>query len=370
VEHCLDFWPHFKEIDLFCFPDVGHSGLQLFLAEQGKAVWGSRTGDIFEQNREHFMRTLAKCGLKVPPHKVYRGLEELSHNLRDAKDKYIKVSRWRGDCETRHWRSWKEDSGWLDWLAVQLGPFKNIMRFLVFDKIDTGTELGGDTINVDGQWPSLMLNGFEYKDNTYFAAVTPRDDMPEQIQDILDAFGPLLGEHHYRNQWSMEVREGNFIDATCRGGMPSTATQMKVWKNWPQMVWAGANGELVEPEPGYKFAIECMVKSKEDAGQWDEALISPELEPHLMLSSCCFVDEMYHFPPEDTRSGDLGWLCAAGDTPRETLDRAKKLCDLLPDGLDGNVEAMANLLKEIETAQEQGIDFTHQELPEPAEAIE
>jgi len=60
---------------------------------------------------------------------------------------------------------------------------------------------------------------------------------------------------------------------------------------------------------------------------------------------------------------------AIGKTPTETLEQAKALADLLPDGLDADVEALAGVLKEVDTMKHQGIPFTKQEMPEPAEVL-
>jgi hypothetical protein len=373
IEHCLDFWPQLNDIDLFVFPDNGNAGLQHHLENIGKVVWGARKGDVIEQNRMRFLDELKHLGLEVPPHKVAHGIQELTAILKDSKDVYIKMSRWRADFETTHWRSWQEDWPWLDHVATKLGPFKKLLTFLVFEKIDTDLEIGGDTFCIDGQWPSLMLNGYEWKDNCYFSAVTPKEKMPTQIQEILEAFGPLLRDYSYRSQWSMEDRVKDdkhyFIDATCRGGMPSSMSQYSAWSNWPEIVWAGAQGELVEPVPSRQFTIEAMVKSKVEGDCWDRLMIDPKLEPHLMLSSCCKVDDVLWFPPDGQRAGDLGWLVATGNSPIETLDRAKELCDMLPDGFDANLEAMAHIINEVEEGMSKGVPFTKKELPKSAEVI-
>ncbi|HEX9145213.1 MAG TPA: hypothetical protein VGA09_13135, partial [Candidatus Binatia bacterium] len=172
IERVREFWPHHNEIDLWVFPDVGQPGLQKHLVEDGHPVWGSGDGEVLEMNREKFMKVLGEVGLDVAEFKVCVGLGELSDYLHENEDQYVKVSRWRGDLETTHWRNWAMDCGWLDWLAYSLGPLKDHMRFLVFPAIDTTLEIGGDTYCVDGNWPSTMLNGLEHKDTTYFSAVT------------------------------------------------------------------------------------------------------------------------------------------------------------------------------------------------------
>lgn len=372
---CVDnYVEHKGDIDLFCFPDVNRGWDQVDLVNQGKLVWGSRLGDQLELDRVFFLEKLQELGLDVPPYEVVTGVTELRAYLHDKEDKYIKVSKWRGDFETTHWRDWKKDGGWLDWLAVNFGALKDQVEFLVFDKIDTDLEIGGDTYCVNGRWPDYMLHGIEWKDKSYFSAVTRRSEMPEQLQVVMDRFRPVLGQFNYRNQWSMEVRvkddKAYFIDATCRGGMPSTASQHLLWKNFPEIVYYGAAGELVEPEPAGMFSIECMVTSKTGKDTYDEVDLPESLERWCRFSSCCRLGDVFAFPPDEHHSGELGWLCAIGDSPSATLERIKQLADDLPDGLDADVESMAGVIKEIDSAQQQGIPFTEQKMPPAASVIE
>ena len=374
-ENIEQYWGLYppKDADCYVFPDIGNADLQEDLIERGRKVWGSGGGDILELDREHFMEVIKEVGLDVPKFEVVVGWTALSKHLIDQEDKYIKISRFRGDMETTHWRSWAQDEQWLYWLAIQFGSVKERIRFLVFDAIDTDLEIGADTYCVDGNWPALMLNGFEAKDTTYFSAVTKRSDMPEQINDVLEAFGPELRHHSYRNQWSMEVRvkgdEAYFIDATCRGGMPSSGSQQLIWSNFPDIIWHGANGQLLEPEPAAKFSIECMICSKTGKDLWDEVEIDPSIERNVRFSSCALVDGKYCFPPDEFHEGELGWLVALGDTPSETLKNAKDIADKLPDGLDAKLENLTALIQEIESAQELGIPFTDQKVPDAAEVI-
>jgi len=116
-----DPWKVKNEVDLWVFPDLNRSGMQLELESQGRAVWGSRGADLLETNREKFLQTLADLGLEVPIFEKVIGLTNLSKHLRDKEDMYIKISKYRGTMETTHWRSWREDEWWLDFMAVKLG---------------------------------------------------------------------------------------------------------------------------------------------------------------------------------------------------------------------------------------------------------
>lgn len=372
VEWCEDFWLQKKEIDCFVFPDLRHEGEQFELRIQGLPVWGAGAGMSLELKRLFFLDKLNELGLDVPPHELVTGWSNLLAYLKDKEDIWIKMSKWRGSWETFHWRSWKQDWHNLYVWAVRFGGVMEKLDFICFPKIETDLEIGADTYCVNGQWPSMMLHGIERKDEAYFSAVTKREDMPEQLLQIMDAFSPFLNQVGYACQWSMEDRvmtkEGKhfFIDATTRGGLPSTASFLKA-KNVPEVIWGGAHGELVEIDYGFKFSAECMVKIHGQQGAWDTIVLPDEVKENLMLADCCEVDGQTWFPADDGGGciEEIGWLRATGDTPIEVAKEMNRLADLLPDGANASVEELADVFREIESEHEQGIHFTEKPMPDP-----
>lgn len=369
-----DMWSVKKECDLFVFPDIEHSAKQLELEEQGKAVWGSRTGDIQELDRGLFLRTLKKVGLDVPPYEIVVGITNLKNHLRTRKDKYVKISRYRGSMETWHWRDWTLDRSLLDFYAVKFGPPGEHLEFFVLDNIETPLEVGGDTYSVDGGWPSLMLHGDEHKDKGYIASVMKREEMPEQVQKVLDAFGPIFKSHRYRNQWSMEIRvqgdKSYFIDPTCRGGMPSTGSQLEIWKNFGDIIWYGAHGQLIEPDPAANFTAECVLTLKSEKAQWGTLVVPPALQRWMKLSGCCKVDGVVSFPADEHHGDEIGWLVAQGDTIEGLIETMFAQVEKLPEGVSANTDCLIPLLREIHKGEEQGIEFTDQKVPDPAIVVD
>lgn len=372
IERCFDYWEVKDEVDLWVFPDVGYAGLQKELESQGRLVWGTRDAGRQETDRALFLKTLKRCGLNVPPHDVVMGLVALRKFLEDAEDVYIKISRYRGSFETSHFRNMKEDRGLLDLWGVKFGPVSEKIPFLVFHNIDTPLELGADLYRAGGKWPSLMLNGIEWKDRSYFAAVTKREDMPQQIQDVLECYGEVLDESRYAGQFSMEMRlkdeDGYFIDPTCRGGLPSTASQLTLWRNFSEIVYRGAQGEMVEPEAAAQFSAESIVTMKGDNNLWRTAEIPVKLDGHLLLAGCCMVDGVVAFAPDDDDT--VGWLVNTGDDQKAVILGMNELADELPDGMDANTECLAYVLKEIHEAEKQGVEFSNEPTPEPAVVFE
>ena len=152
------------------------------------------------------MQTVEALGLDVAPYAKVVGLDDLREYLRDKEDKYVKVSHWRGDMETTHWRNWRLDQGWLDWMAVNLGPvLKNSMTFLVFDKIDTDLEIGADTYNVN--WPMAELDAQWHRgqrQNVLLGRLRPRGNA-RTIAAIFRRLDRSWPDEDYRNQISFEV---------------------------------------------------------------------------------------------------------------------------------------------------------------------
>lgn len=209
--------------------------------------------------------------------------------------------------------------------------------------------------------------------SSYLAAVTSFENMPEPLKLIMTVFAPRFEKGRYRNEFSMEVRvldeKAYFIDPTTRLGLPSTGSQLELWKNFSQIVWAGANGELVEPEPAGKFSAELILTAKADDGLWPTVEVPKELKRWCKLADCIEVDGLTSWPREGGDDQSVGWLVAIGDTPRETLETIKGYVAALPEGLSADIAPLADVIKEIEIEENEGLDFTEQQMPAPAAVI-
>lgn len=370
-----DHWDYKSEIDLYVFPDIYHGGEQLELESQGKLVWGSRHGDRLEILRGQFLKTLPTVGLQVPKHKMIHGLVALREELKDREDVYIKISRYRGTSETFHWRDWDHDEVWLDEKSVELGPQKDEIIFYVFDAIETDIEVGLDTFCVDAQYPNETLVGYEWKDKGYFGAVTPWENIPGPLAHVAFAFGKELRENRYRNFISSEVRikgdEFFFIDPTRRMPCPASASQMKLYRNLPEIILAGANGELVQPEMAAQFSCECVLTTAGGKDAWKTVRLPESLEDSFVGQECCMVDgKICWAPMHESHGEELGWLVNTANTPKDCIQGMLDKVEELPDGVTAATDSLVDLLKEIESGQEQGIPFTTKPLPEPAEVID
>ena len=361
------------ECDLFIFPDIGYADLQMELIKAGKAVWGARHADELEALRGKFLDVLKTTNLPVPRFKKVRGLTALKLFLKEKENQFIKVSTYRGDFETFHFRSLGQDENVLDKWAVTLGPLKELMSFFVFEPIESIIEDGIDTYCIDGQWPKTIIHGVECKDSAYLGTFQKFSDTPKETRIVNEEFGPILGKYGYRGFFSTEVRitkdgESFFIDPTCRAPSPPSQCMCEMIGNLGDIIWQGANGVLIEPEQKFQFGAQAIFKVDRD--EWGVFEIPDELDPWVKISFSCRVGGRICVPPDPMGVEEIGWVVGCGDTIEEAIASLKEHVDAMPDGCNVQFSAIADLLKSIHEAEDEGMEMTTQKVPEPASVIE
>jgi hypothetical protein len=357
-----------NEVDLFIFPDIGYADAQAYLESINKPVWGSRHADNLEVYRDYFMDAIESVGLPVAPHERIIGLDKLTDYLRGREHQFIKVSKFRGTFETFHWVNW--DASWLEiakW-TTKFGPFGNKIKFMVFDPIECDVEDGYDGYTVDGQFPDQAIYGFENKDKGYLCEIRDYKKLPEQIQKVNNAFAPVFNRMHCRNNFSTEIRitEDSFfyIDPTQRCGSPPSQVMAELVTNWPEIIWKGAQGELVQIAHEHKYGVQTTLNLKTDAGHWGIADFPEEISPFVKCGNCCEVDGKLCFAPTEDRDSMIGWIVATGDTMEEAINTLKDRIGELPDGVSSDTSALVELIQKMEDSEGIGI-----KLPDPAEVI-
>lgn len=372
IERVESIWDVKGSCDLFVFPGIGFEGLQKELISQGYPVWGARDACKLESSRGLFLKALEQTDLLVPEYEAIKGLSELRDYLNDKHDLYIKVSNIRGDFDTFHWRDMSQDEPFLDHAACKLGPMKELVTFYVFTPIDSEIEDGIDAYCIDGKWPKTVIHGFECKDKSYLGTFQKYEHLPEVMRKVNEEFGPILKKFGYRARFTTEVRiteggDGYFIDPTCRCGSPPSQCEMEMVKNWGEIIWEGANGNLVEMEPEARFAVQALIRVERD--QWSIMAIPKELDQWVKISFSCMVDGNICVPPDPDGICELGWLVALGDTIEAAVETLHEYKSKLPDGCHCEVQSIAELIEEINKAEEMGMEFTPQEIPEPDIAL-
>lgn len=358
--------------DLFVFPDVGFEAEQEYLTRHNRPVWGHRGADILESNRGEFLEVIRRLGMDVPEFDRIIGLAALREYLKDKTDKWIKCSRYRGNWETFHWRSWEEDAGALDRTAYLLGLAMDLLTFYVFNPIEAEFEDGIDTYNIGGKFPRTVLHGMEHKDRAYLCGVQPLEGIDDRVRQVADVFGPVLGRYDYSGFFSCEVRvqqhRGFFTDPTCRAASPSSQVMMELFENIGEIIAEGAHGRLVEPMATGKYGIQALLSVDREPDEPVTLKIPESIRRWTKISYAASFGENLYVPPNQL-GNMLGWLCATGDTVDEALQSLKQYAKELPSGINCDMAAVAELLLQTEEAKHKGLEIVTGEVPEPQEAI-
>jgi hypothetical protein len=351
-----------ESIDLVIVPDTGYSGLQHHLRDLGKAVWGSNGVSNYELFRTKHLKMLRDLKLPVFPSVRIIGLEALCEHLKTVKDKWIKVNRYRQNMETWHHLDWAHSQPKVEVLAVEFGGDAESVVFVVQDPIETKIEIGYDGWNVDGRFPAKSFQGFEKKDQLYLGAWLEAGQLPKEIQTVNRALAPLLKANEYRNFIATEIRVKDktpyFIDPTMRMAGQTQEHLLESCTNLPEVIWRGANGELVEPDFAYKVAAEAtMHYTAGDPCERKVLRIPLEARRWFKLYHYYLRGDMFHFPPG--RNDEIGVVLGFGDTKEEAVAALKRNFALIKgEPVEIRDEDFDDLFKEISRAEANGMRFT------------
>lgn len=362
VERVESIWPHFDEIDLFVFPDLFYGPMQVWLESHGKRVWGSRNGEELEIYREVCKEQMAKAGLPVGPYEVVKGIDKLRAYLKAHENVWVKVDQWRGTFESFKSSNYRNVEPKLQEIEYQLGPLKNIIDFVVDDDLPDKIEVGIDAYCIDGQWPSKTLVGIEVKDLGYVGEFVKWDDIPEPIRRFNASMAPVFRRYGYRNFFSTEIRIGKdhepyMIDACCRCGAPPNELYQEFYSNLPDIISAGADGELVDPEPKGKFGVEVIMQSQwANERNWQPLDIPEKIREHVKLRFGAKIGDRHYVVPQWIGLKEIGAIVAWGDTLEAALEMSKSIADQvdgyavsIPDG------AMEEAQEEMQKSAEMGL---------------
>jgi hypothetical protein len=257
---------------------------------------------------------------------------------------------------------------------MRFGPLQEAVTFYVQEPVETKIEAGSDTYNIHGQYPDEVIIGYEKKGESYFATTKRASEMAAEVWDPSLAIRDVLASSHYANFVSSELRitdkESFWLDPCFRCPSPAGEEQLEMYANFPEIVMAGAHGELVQPKWSAKFCGEAVISYCGDRDAWKSIVVPEEVQKWVKLYACAYEDGAFHFPPSQDPDA-IGCAVGLGDEPQDVLDRLKEIQEALKDvPVELHIEPMADLFTEIELAEKKGLDFAEEPLPEPAAVLE
>jgi hypothetical protein len=328
VERIDSIWPFIDEVDLFVFTDVGSGPLMRYLRSIGKRVWGCGMAEDLELKRPASKRHLAKLGVPIGNYKVLKGTTALKEHLRRHPRQYVKVSRFRGDMETFFADSLKiVEHTIIKDLEHRLGAKSEIMEFIVEDMIDDAVELAYDGYTIDGNWPELAPIGFEIKDKGYVGRMMPYKNLPSQITDTNAMISSTLKAYQCRSWIGMEMRvtkDGTpwVIDPLTRFGSPPGELVQIWYKNFAEILYEGAGGEMIKPQVEHEWGAMLLLHSSYADKNWLGMDVPDEMRPFVKFRNLSIIKGQYYAVPQAVGLPEIGAAVATGKTPEEAI----KLC--------------------------------------------
>lgn len=327
VTRVNDFWNILDEVDLFVFPDIYYGGLQTHLVKLGKRVWGSRHGQDLELKRAESKDLLDKIGVDIGPWKAIIGVPALRKYLEKNKNQYVKISTTRGDMETFHSPNYQLVEPRIDELEHSLGPWKHHMQFIVEEAIDDAVEIGYDGFTIDGKFPKNAMWGIEIKDAGFVLNSCDYNKLPAPAIEVNELMAPVLAKYEYRGFISSEIRvkggRNYAIDPCARAGSPPNELYQIMITNWPDIIWEGAGGVLVEPKFAAKWGAELMIKSDWAVENWQPIGFPRSLRDQVKIHHIAIIDGKYYCVPECKGSTTVGAVVALGDTMDDAIKNVR-----------------------------------------------
>lgn len=368
IERISDFWAVVDDvnnkynIDIYIFPSIYNGDIQNHLVSLGKRVWGSRNGDELERFRLQANSEFEKLGLPRPTMTPVIGIDALKKHLKPLEDKYIKISNYRGDFETKHYENYELFENWLAEREFELAQQGKEYEFIVEDPI-VAEEFGYDGYCIDGEYPDTTLFGLEQKDCGYIGHVKPYKEISPLITDFNEKIKPIMKLYKYRNFFSTEQRITDEkvsyeIDFTARFPAPPGELLIEIISNISEIIWFGAGGIMIQPEFEAEYGIEIMINSESAPNRWQAVYYPEEIDRWIKLRHKTVIKGVKCVIPKYRDFSNIGALVAIGGSIEECIDKAKKYADMIKgDGVDVKIGAIDKMLETIKRGKKLGISF-------------
>lgn len=376
IERVHEIWDVIEKVDLAVFPDTHNCAMQEFIERNLQCpVWGGRGADWLELKKLAFRHLQEELKMNVPEYEVVHGLEKLREYCQnpDKADRWIKLTpQFRGNRETFHHVNYERTRILLDEMGLDFNIVQDVLTFICEKSIEANLEGGLDTYTVDGQHPKIAIQGYESKDECYFASVQTYESIPKEITSVNEPLWPILKELNCRQFLSTEVKiteDGRsfLLEPTVRLPSPAGEEQMELYENFSEIIYQGAQGILVEPDISANYACEAMVEHKGNTEKWRSLQVPGEVRRWVKLYNTVKIGDTLGIAPG---SEVIGAVVGIGHTPQEALEHLKANAEALEDqDVKIHTEALPGIIEEISEAESKGIEFGDKPMPEPASAV-
>jgi hypothetical protein len=146
---------------------------------------------------------------------------------------------------------------------------------------------------------------------------------------------------------------------------------MEMISNIGEMIYHGAQGELVEPIFEAEYGIQVAVFHDHDEDLPKQFRIDPELRRWFKLMEFCKCGELYQIIPRPPFGQKIGWLVGIGDTIGEAADFVQDVAAQFKKyPFDIKLDCLPEAIKQAEAMEKEGMEFTDKPLPDPETIFE
>jgi hypothetical protein len=304
---------------------------------------------------------MESVGLPCQPWKVVKGMTALREYLKTHENTHCKIDRWRGVTESFFSPNYEIIVPKLDEITHTLGAFQEVLEFIVEDDLPDMIETGIDSYCIDGEYPSKTLMGIEVKDIGFLGQIVDWAKIPEPITRWNDKMAPFFAKYGYRGFLSNEIRIGKelepyCIDPTCRAPCPPSELWQELYGNLADILWYGAEGIIVDPEPIAKWGCEIILKSAWAEKNHQPVFYPPKYANQIKLFNSIEVDKRRYVIPQDDEMTEIGAVVGWGATMEEAIEHAKEAGDEVEGyGIKFNIGNVDKAKEQIAEMEEMGI---------------
>jgi hypothetical protein len=271
---------------------------------------------------------------------------------------------WTGN--SYHHRTWQLSEPWFHDLMAKIGPYKDIVEIIAQSPVE-GVEVGYDGYLIDGRYPPTAQLGFECKNKGYIGRLLPYDDLPKPMIQVCQAVADWARKEEFiaRGMFCSEVRletatRGYFIDPTMRCGIPPSSCQSIAWSNFPEIIWHGAQGKLVDLRCPTKYLAELELTSEWAATHFMPVYWPDEYNGFVTLTRWHRYKDVNYVVPTGSLDGsaNVGAAVGMGDTAEAAMAMALEVAQAI-DAYDINFDTAAfeKLDGELEAYSKLGCEF-------------
>ncbi len=347
-------------IDLWIFPDVYGWDIQVLLKRLGQLVWGASQSSWMELDRFALREWEMANKMPVAETEEYIGLDDLMKNM--PKEKFIKISNYRGDIETFKFYDKQRSEYRAKELELHLGVLSKEMPMIGESKIE-GYEIGADTYTVKGEFPKTMLWGIEMKDTAYLGKISDDMNLPKQLKWTNAKLEVQLKKEQTNSFISYEIRtqsptNGYLTDMTMRLPNPPYQAHLAMIDNIAEVMYYGAQGIMVQPKFNSKYCAILIIKSDFAEDNIMPIKVSKEVRPYTYIMGLAVRDNEWYSLTNKCWGGEFGAIVGTGNTQEEAIKNCKKHVEgIQGDSLEIDVDALDKASQELRDMRKIGVMF-------------